>query len=69
MGQFGIIVPGGVEHAGLRAKALNETGNRLVLTDCPNAFHTVLNGGASRGDQLCVSAHAVCGQVLWHKTR
>ena len=39
--QFGVAVPGGVEHVGLRARTLHETGNWLVLTDCSNAFDTV----------------------------
>ncbi|CAN0588491.1 unnamed protein product, partial [Laminaria digitata] len=39
--QFGVAVPGGVEHVGLRPKTLHETGNWLVLTDCSNAFNTV----------------------------
>ena len=40
MRQFGVAVPGGVEHVGLRARKLHETGNWLVLTDCSNAFNT-----------------------------
>ena len=39
--QFGVAVPGGVEHVGLRARTLHETGDWLVLTDCSNAFNTV----------------------------
>ncbi|CAN0589342.1 unnamed protein product, partial [Laminaria digitata] len=39
--QFGVAVPGGLEHVGLRARTLHETGNWLVLTDCSNAFNTV----------------------------
>ena len=39
--QFGVAVPGGVEHVGLRAKPLHETGNWLVLADSSNAFNTV----------------------------
>ena len=39
--QFGVAVPGGVEHVGLRARRLHETGNWLVLADCSNAFNTV----------------------------
>ncbi|CAM9931394.1 unnamed protein product, partial [Laminaria digitata] len=39
--QFGVAVPGGVEHVGLRARTLHETGNWLVHTDCSNAFNTV----------------------------
>ena len=41
MRQFGVTVPGGVEHVGLRARMLHETGNCLVRTDCSNAFNTV----------------------------
>ena len=39
--QFGVAAPGGVEHVGLRARMLHETGNWLVITDCSNAFSTV----------------------------
>ena len=39
--QFGVAVPGGVEHVGLRARTLHERGNWLVLTECSNAFNTV----------------------------
>ncbi|CAN0441948.1 unnamed protein product, partial [Laminaria digitata] len=39
--QYGVAVPGGVYHMGLRARTLHETGNWLVLTDCPNAFNAV----------------------------
>ena len=39
--QFGVAVPGGVEHLGLWVRTLHETGNWLVLTDCSNAFNTV----------------------------
>ena len=39
--QFGVAVLGGVEHVGLRARMLHETGTWLVLTDCSNAFDTV----------------------------
>ena len=41
VGQFGVAVPGGVEHARSRARMLHETGNWLVLTDCCNAFNSV----------------------------
>ena len=41
MRQFGVAVPVGVEHVGLRARTLHETGNLPVITDCPNAFNTV----------------------------
>ncbi|CAM9349249.1 unnamed protein product, partial [Laminaria digitata] len=39
--QYGVVVRGGVEHMGLRARTLHETGNWLVLTDGPFAFNTV----------------------------
>ena len=39
--QFGVAVPGGVEHIRLRARTQPETANWLVLTDCCNAFNTV----------------------------
>ncbi|CAM9898720.1 unnamed protein product [Laminaria digitata] len=38
---FGVAVPGGVEHASLRARTLHETGNWLVVTDCSNSFNIV----------------------------
>ena len=41
MRQFGVAVPGGVEHVGLRGRMLHETGNWLVLADCSNSFITV----------------------------
>ena len=39
--QFGVAVPGGAEHVGLRARTLHETGNWLVIADSSNAFNTV----------------------------
>ena len=36
MRQFGVAIPGGVEHVGLRARMRHETRNWLVLTDCFN---------------------------------
>ena len=41
MGQFGVAVPGGVEHVNLRDRTLHAPGNWLVLADCSNAFNTV----------------------------
>ena len=41
MRQFGVAVPGGVEHVGRRARTLHQTGNWLVITDFSNAFNTV----------------------------
>ncbi|CAN0517302.1 unnamed protein product, partial [Laminaria digitata] len=38
--QYAAAVPGGGEHMGLRART-HETGNWLLLTDCPNAFNAV----------------------------
>ena len=52
--QFGVTVPGGVEHVDLRARTLHETGNWLVLTDCSNAFNTV-----KRKAVLAEAAHCV----------
>ena len=40
MGQFGVAVPGVVEHVGLRAQTPHET-NWLVITDCSKTFNTV----------------------------
>ncbi|CAN0312017.1 unnamed protein product, partial [Laminaria digitata] len=39
--QFGVAVPGGVKHVGLRVRTIHETGNWLVLMDCSNALNTV----------------------------
>ena len=39
--QFGAAVPGGVEHVGLKALTLHDTGNWVAITDCPNACNTV----------------------------
>ena len=52
--QFGVTVPGGVEHVSLRARTLHETSNWLVLTDCSNAFNTV-----KRKAVLAEAAHCV----------
>ncbi|CAN0497252.1 unnamed protein product [Laminaria digitata] len=67
--QFGVAVPGGVEHVGLRARTLHETGNWLVLTDCSNAFNIVKRTAVlEEVAKVRASAHAVSGQVLLHKT-
>ncbi|CAN0389470.1 unnamed protein product, partial [Laminaria digitata] len=54
--QFGVTVPGGVEHVGLRARTLHETGNWLVLTDCSNAFDTVKRTAVLEEVANCVPA-------------
>ena len=54
--QFGGAVPGGVEHVGLRARMLHETGNWLVLTDCSNAFNTVKRKAVLAEAANCVPA-------------
>ncbi|CAN0339095.1 unnamed protein product, partial [Laminaria digitata] len=54
--QFGVAVPGGVEHAGLRASTLHETGNLFVLTDFSNAFNTVRRTAVLEEVANCVSA-------------
>ena len=41
MRQFGVAVPGGVEHGSMRARTLLETSSWLVLRNCSNAFNTV----------------------------
>ena len=41
MRNFGVVVPGGVEHMELRARTLHEAGNWLVVDDCSKAFNTV----------------------------
>ncbi|CAM9601111.1 unnamed protein product, partial [Laminaria digitata] len=54
--QFGVAVPGGVEHVGLRARTLHETGNWVVLTDCSNAFNTVKRTAVLEVVANCVPA-------------
>ena len=54
--QFGVAVPGGMEHVGLRARMLHETGNWLVLTDCSNAFNTVKRTAVLEEVAKCVPA-------------
>ncbi|CAN0524982.1 unnamed protein product [Laminaria digitata] len=54
--QFGVAVPGGVEHAGLRTRTLHETSNWLVLTDCSNAFNTVKRTAVLEEVANCVPA-------------
>ncbi|CAN0057423.1 unnamed protein product [Laminaria digitata] len=54
--QYGAAVPGGVEHMGLRARTLHETGNWLVLTDCPNAFNAVKRTAVLQEVANCVPA-------------
>ncbi|CAN0452726.1 unnamed protein product, partial [Laminaria digitata] len=54
--QFGVTVPGGVEHVGLRARTLHETCNWLVLTDCSNAFNTVKRTAVLEEVANCVPA-------------
>ena len=54
--QFGVTVPGGVEHVSLRARTLHETSNWLVLTDCSNAFNTVKRKAVLAEAANCVPA-------------
>ncbi|CAN0499195.1 unnamed protein product [Laminaria digitata] len=54
--QYGVAVPGGVGHMGLRARTLHETGNWLVLTDCPNTFNTVKRTAVLKEVANCVPA-------------
>ena len=56
MRQFGVTVPGGVEHVSLRARTLHETSNWLVLTDCSNAFNTVKRKAVLAEAANCVPA-------------
>ena len=56
MRQFGVTVPGGVEHVDLRAGTLHETGNWLVLTDCSDAINTVKRKAVLPGAANCVPA-------------
>ncbi|CAN0583139.1 unnamed protein product, partial [Laminaria digitata] len=53
---FGVAVPGGVEHVGLRARTIHETGNCLVLTDFSNAFNTVKRTAVIEEVAKCVPA-------------
>ncbi|CAM9326734.1 unnamed protein product, partial [Laminaria digitata] len=52
--QFGVTVLGGVEYMGLRAQTLHEMGNRLVITDCSNAFNTAIKTAALADVANCV---------------
>ena len=54
--QFGVAVPGGVEHVGLRARMLHETGDWLVLTDCSNAFNAVKRTAVLEEMAKCIPA-------------
>ncbi|CAN0448122.1 unnamed protein product, partial [Laminaria digitata] len=54
--QFGVAVPGGVEHVGLRARTLHETSNWLVLTDCSNAFNAAKRTAVLEEVANCVPA-------------
>ena len=54
--QFGVTVPGGVEHVGLRARTLHQTGNSVVIIDCSNAFNTVKRTVALAEVSTCVPA-------------
>ena len=54
--QFGVAVPGGVEHLRLRARTLHETSNWLVITDCSNAFNTVKRTAVLAEVDNCVPA-------------
>lgn len=40
VGQFGIDVPGEVQHVELGARAIPKSGNWPILTNCSNAFNT-----------------------------
>ena len=54
--QFGVAVPGGVEHVGPRARTLLETGNWLLITDCSNAFNTMKRMAVLAEVSNCVPA-------------
>lgn len=41
MRQFRVAVPEGIEHMGLRARAVHKTGNWSILTELFNAFNTL----------------------------
>ncbi|CAN0583668.1 unnamed protein product [Laminaria digitata] len=41
---------------GLRARTLHETGNWLILTDCPNAFNAVKRTAVLQEVANCVPA-------------
>ena len=54
--QFGVAVPGEVEHVGLRARILHESGNWFILTDCSNYFNAVKRAAALEEVANCVPA-------------
>lgn len=53
---FGVAVPGGVDHVGMRARALHDPGNRFVLTDRSNAFNPVNRTAVLEETANCVLA-------------
>ena len=54
--QFGVALPGGVEHVGLGARALHEVGNWVVVTDCSNADDSVKSTVVQADVANCVPA-------------
>ena len=56
MMQFGVAVPGGVEHVSLRARTVHETGNWLVLVAWSNALNTVRRTAVLPAVANCVPA-------------
>lgn len=56
MRQFGVAVPGGMEHVGLRARMLHESRNWSDITDFFNAFNTVTITAALLEVTSCVPA-------------
>lgn len=65
--QFGVAVPGRVEHGRLGA-APHETNSWLILADCSNGCNTVNRIAVLAGDgPLRVDILAVCGQVIWQE--
>ena len=72
MRKFGFVLPRGGEYVGLRARTLHEVGNWFVISDLSSVFNvakrTAVLADLCGLGQLCGSAHADGGQVLWYKT-
>ncbi|CAN0351011.1 unnamed protein product, partial [Laminaria digitata] len=67
--QFGVAVPGGVEHVGLSAGTTRDGQLAPSHGLLQRLQHRQKDGGARKGGKVCASAHAVSGQGPRHKTR
>ena len=69
MRQFGAALPGGVEHVGLGARTLHETGCWVVITDCSNAGNNVKSTAVLVEVANCVLAITPLMPMLYYSTR